>query len=32
LFDGEGRPFVVRLEVPLSAAEMVAALYGEYDR
>jgi hypothetical protein len=32
LFDGEGRPLVVRLEVPLSAGEMVAALYGEYER
>ena len=32
LFDGEGRPLVVRLEVPLSAGEMVAALYGEHER
>lgn len=32
LFDREGRPLVVRLEVPLSPAEMVAALYGEFDR
>ena len=31
LFDGEGRPLVVRLEVPLSAGEMVAALYGEHE-
>lgn len=32
LFDGQGRPLVVRLEVPLSAREMVAALYGEHER
>jgi hypothetical protein len=32
LFDREGRPLVVRLEVPLSAGEMVAALYGEHQR
>lgn len=32
LFDREGRPLVVRLEVPLSAREMVAALYGEHER
>jgi hypothetical protein len=32
LFDGEGRPLMVRLEVPLSAREMVAALYGEHER
>jgi hypothetical protein len=32
LFDGEGRPLVVRLEVPLSAGEMAAALYGEHER
>src|SRR5690349_18045218 len=32
LFDREGRPLVVRLEVPLSAEEMVAALYGEQER
>lgn len=32
LFDGEGRPLVVRLEVPLSAREMTAALYGEHER
>jgi hypothetical protein len=32
LFDGEGRPLVVRMEVPLSAGEMVAALYGEHER
>jgi len=32
LFDGEGRPLVVRMEVPLSAREMVAALYGEHER
>jgi hypothetical protein len=32
LFDGEGRPLVVRLEVPLPAGEMVAALYGEHER
>ena len=32
LFDGEGRPLVMRLEVPLSAGEMVAALYGEHER
>ena len=31
LFDREGRPLVVRVEVPLSAEEMVAALYGEFD-
>ena len=32
LFDGEGRPLMVRMEVPLSAGEMVAALYGEHER
>ncbi len=32
LFDGEGRPCVVRMELPLSAGEMVAALYGEHER
>ena len=32
LFDGEGRPLVVWMEVPLSAGEMVAALYGEHER
>jgi hypothetical protein len=32
LFDREGRPHVVRIELPLSAGEMEAALYGEYDR
>jgi hypothetical protein len=32
LFDGAGRPLVVRLEVPLSPQEMVAALYGEHER
>jgi len=32
LFEGEGRPLVVRMEVPLSAGEMVAALYGEHER
>jgi hypothetical protein len=32
LFDQEGRPHVVRMELPLSAREMVAALYGEHDR
>jgi len=32
LFDGKGRPLVVRLEVPLSPGEMVAALYGEHER
>ena len=32
LFDREGRPHVMRIELPLSATEMVAALYGEYDR
>ena len=32
LFDGEGRPLVVRMEVPLSAREMAAALYGEHER
>jgi hypothetical protein len=31
LFDGEGRPHVVRIELPLSAGEMVAALYGEHE-
>ena len=31
-FDGEGRPHVVRMELPLSAGEMVAALYGEHGR
>jgi hypothetical protein len=32
LFEAEGRPFVVRLELPVSAAEMVAALYCDHDR
>jgi hypothetical protein len=32
LFDEEGRPLVVRMEVPLSAGEMVATLYGEHER
>lgn len=32
LFEAEGRPYVVRMELPLSAAEMVAALYGDHDR
>jgi hypothetical protein len=32
LFDREGRPLVVRLEVPVSAEEMVVALYGEHER
>jgi hypothetical protein len=32
LFDEEGRPLVVRMEVPLSAREMAAALYGEHER
>jgi hypothetical protein len=32
LFDEEGRPHVVRMELPLSAGEMVAALYGEHGR
>jgi hypothetical protein len=31
-FEGEGRPHVVRMELPLSASEMVAALYGEHER
>lgn len=31
LFDGEGRPHLVRIELPLSAEEMVAALYGEHE-
>ena len=30
-FDGEGRPYV-RMELPLSAGEMMAALYGEHER
>jgi hypothetical protein len=29
VFDGEGRPYVVRMELPLSAEQMVAALYGD---
>jgi hypothetical protein len=29
---GKGRPLAVWLEVPLSAREMVAALYGEHER
>lgn len=31
LFYGEGRPLAVWLEVPLSAREIVAALYGEHE-
>lgn len=31
LFDVEGRPHVMRIELALSAAEMVAALYGEHE-
>ena len=27
-FDGDGRPFVLRIECPLAFEEMVAALYG----
>jgi hypothetical protein len=27
-FDGDGRPFVLRIECPLASEEMVAALYG----
>jgi hypothetical protein len=30
LFEGEGRPHVLQMELPLSAEEMVAALYGEH--
>jgi len=32
VFEGEGRPYVVRMELPLSAREMVAALYGDHER
>jgi hypothetical protein len=29
VFDGEGRPYVVRMELPLSAEQVVAVLYGD---
>lgn len=31
-FEADGRPHLARMELPLSAAEMVAALYGEHQR
>jgi hypothetical protein len=31
-FPGEGRPYMVRMDLPLSAREMVAALYGDHER
>src|SRR6266566_656207 len=31
-FDADGRPYIARMELPLSAEEMVAALYGEHAR
>lgn len=31
-FDADGRPYIARMELPLSAEEMVAALYGEHPR
>lgn len=31
-FDADGRPYLLRMELPVSAGEMVAALYGEYSR
>lgn len=31
-FEAKGRPYVVRIELPLSAEEVVAALYRDHDR
>ncbi len=31
-FEADGRPYIARMELPLSAEEMVAALYGEHPR
>ena len=31
-FEANGRPCLLRIDLPISASEMVAALYGEYSR